>query len=130
MGFWSAVKDIKTIVALEEAAKKSDSAARYLRNVQEWDCFEDLVQEWKRYFEQAARHMKVKPADLQHGGSIFDEAMNLTGKTPPPKRSGGNATARAKKLCDKYGRGDGPTFGEAMHEGLRLARGERPHYRV
>ncbi|AXH66691.1 hypothetical protein SEA_SPILLED_237 [Streptomyces phage Spilled] len=130
MGFWSAVKDIKTIVALEEAAKRSDSAARYLRNVQEWDCFEDLVLEWKRYFEIAARKAKVKPEDLKFGGKIFDEAMNLTGKTPPAKRSGGNATARAKKLCDKYGRGDGPSFGAAMAEGLHLAQGGRSNYRV
>lgn len=130
MGFWSAVKDIKTIVALEEAAKRSDSAARYLRNVQEWDCFEDLVKEWKRYFEQYARKNNTKPSDLKFGGSVFDSAMNLDGSTPPAKRSGGNATARAKKLCDKYGRGEGPSFGAAMEEGLRLAQGKSSNYRV
>lgn len=130
MGLWSAIKDIKTIVALEEAAKRNDSAATYLRNVQEWDCFEDLVQEWKRYFEQYARKNKIKPGDLRFGGSVFDSAMNLDGSTPPAKRSGGNATARAKKLCDKYGRGEGPSFGAAMEEGLNLARGGRSKYRV
>jgi hypothetical protein len=130
MGFWSEIKDIKTIVALNEAAKRSDSAARYLRNVEEWDCFEDLVKEWKRYFEQYARKNKVKPGDLKFGGSVFDSAMNLDGSTPPAKRSGGNATARAKKLCDKYGRGDGPSFGDAMAEGLRLAQGKSSNYRV
>ncbi|QBP30959.1 hypothetical protein KNU49_gp095 [Streptomyces phage EGole] len=129
MGFWSAVKDIKTIIALEEAAKKNSNAARYLVNVQEWDCFEDLVQEWKRYFEQYARKNKVKPSDLQFGGSVFDSAMNLDGSTPPAKRSGGNATSRAKYLCDKYGRGDGPSFGAAMAEGLHLAKGGRSNYR-
>jgi hypothetical protein len=130
MGFWEAVKDIRTIVGLEQAAKNNPDAAKYLRAVQEWDCFESLVLEWKRYFEQAARKNKVKPKDLQFGGSIFDSAMNLDGSTPPPKRSGGNATNRAKKLCDKYGKGQGPRFNEAMEEGLRLAKGEKPRYRV
>ena len=130
MGFWSAFKDIKTIVALEEAAKRDSGAARYLRNVQEWDCFEDLVLEWKSYFIQAAKKMDIQPRDLRHGGKVFDSAMNLDGSTPPAKRSGGNATARAKKLCDRYGRGDGPAFGDAMAEGLRLAQGKSSNYRV
>ncbi|QNN98423.1 hypothetical protein SEA_LILMARTIN_214 [Streptomyces phage LilMartin] len=130
MGLWNAIKDIKTIVALEEAAKRSDSAARYLRNVQEWDCFEDLVLEWKAYFLKYAKSQKIKPSDLKFGGRVFDSAMNLDGSTPPAKRSGGNATARAKKLCDKYGRGDGPAFGDAMAEGLRLAQGKSSNYRV
>lgn len=128
MGFWSAVRDIKTIVGLEEAAKKSSDAARYLRNVQEWDCFEDLVEEWKQYFLQASRKMNVKPKDLRFGGKIFDSAMNLNGSTPPAKRSGGNATHRAKKLCDKYGKGEGPSFGEAMAEGLKRAQGKRGYW--
>lgn len=127
---WNEYKNIKTIVSLEEAAKKSQGAAEYLRNVQEWDCFEDLVLEWKKYFIQRARKEKIKPEDLMHGGTTFDSAMNLDGSTPPAKRSGGNATFRAKKLCDKYGRGSGPTFGEAMAEGLNLARGGRSNYRV
>ncbi len=129
MGFWAEVRNIKPIIQLNEAAQKSDSAARYLVNVQEWDCHDDLVQEWKRYFEKYARKEKVKPADLEFGGDIFDTAMNLLGSTPPAKRSGGNATTRAKYLCDKYGRGEGPSFGAAMREGLHLAKGGRSNYR-
>ena len=127
---WNELKDAKTIVALNEAAKKSEGAARYLRNVEEWDCFEDLVQEWKQYFLKYAKAQKIKPSDLKFGGRVFDSAMNLDGTTPPAKRSGGNATLRAKKLCDKYGRGDGPSFGAAMEEGLRLAQGKSSNYRV
>lgn len=126
MGFF---KDMRTIVGLNEAAKKDPNVARYLRNVEEWDCFEPLVQEWKEFFLSYCKKNKVSPKDLRHGGKIFDDAMRLSGSTPPAKRSGGNATARAKHLCDKYGKGEGPSFGAAMSEGLHLAKGGRSNYR-
>ncbi|AST15405.1 hypothetical protein SEA_SAMISTI12_219 [Streptomyces phage Samisti12] len=118
MGFF---KDFRNIVAFENSPHKVD--------IQEWDCFDDLVQEWKSYFEKKARAAKIKPSDLQFGGSVFDSAMNLDGSTPPAKRSGGNCTARAVHLFNKYGRGSGPTYGAAMAEGLHLAKGGRSNYR-
>lgn len=130
MGLWSGWRDIRTIVGLNEAAKKSDDAARYLRNVEEWDCFEDLVLEWKDYFTKLAKKQETNPKKLKASNDIWSSAMHQDGTTPPAKRSGGNATYRAMKLCDKYGKGQGPSFRAAMDEGLRLAQGKSKSYWV
>lgn len=121
--FWGAVRDIRTIIKMERIG------GRQLVDVQEWDCFDDLVLEWRDYFVQQKRKgNRVTDSDLRHGGETFDSAMNLDGSTPPAKRSGGNATYRALELYKKYGRGDGPSFGAAMAEGKRLAEGKKSSY--
>lgn len=120
MGLWSNIQDMKSVIAYEKSPHKVD--------IQEWDCFDTLVLEWKRYFEKECKDKKINPKCMKHGGDIFQSAMNLDGTTPPAKRSGGDCTVRAVELFNKYGGGKGPSFGAAMHEGFNLAQGNRSKY--
>lgn len=113
--FWDEIKDLRMVI------KQERIGGRQLVDIQEWDCFDDLVLEWVKFFK---RNPKLRESDLS---SIFDSAMNLDGTTPPAKRSGGSATVRAYELWKNYGP-DGPAFGAAMREGFALAKGRRTSY--
>jgi hypothetical protein len=117
--FWDEVKDLRMVI------KQERIGGRQLVDIQEWDCFDELVIEWMQYFKTTGKNAKDR--DLRHGGSIFDSAMNLDHSTPPAKRSGGNATVRAYELWRNYGPG-GPSFGAAMAEGRALAAGRKTSY--
>jgi hypothetical protein len=121
MGFWSDAKDMKNVIAFENSPHRD--------NIQEWDLLDQLAMTWKIYFEKLAKAQKTT---VQKAGfnleDMFDDAMNMTGTTPPAKLSGGCCTTRAVELFNKYGGGKGVPFGAAMREGHRLALGQKSAY--
>lgn len=121
MGFWSSARDLKNVVAFENSPNRD--------KIQEWDCFDDDVRDWAKFF----RSKGVKPGVNENKldidiKDIFDSAMNGNGKAPAAKHSGGNCTTRAVELFNKYGNGKGVPFGAPMREGLALALGKKSSY--